>query len=143
VWLHVIIDGLDGPLARYQNSASPRGSFTDSFCDQIIVSTVAIGLMMKQPGVSIAAGSTFLVVYTAVLAISMVRNTLRIPYSWLLRPRLIVYSVIPLQLFVEVNLLEPLMWLCNAVMAFKLGTGFLKLRRRLSGPDDQTNGHTK
>ena len=135
LWLHVAMDGLDGPLARFQNCASPRGSFTDSFCDQIVVSAVTIALMMKPPGVSIAAGSTFLVVYVGVLAISMVRNTLQIPYSWLLRPRLIVYAVIPVQLLVTAHLLEPLMWICNAVMAMKLITGFLKLRRKLSGPD--------
>lgn len=138
LWLHVAMDGLDGPLARFQNCASPRGSFTDSFCDQIVVSAVTISLMMKPPGVSIAAGSTFLVAYVGVLAISMVRNTLQIPYSWLLRPRLIVYAMIPVQLVVTANLLEPLMWACNAVMALKLMTGFLKLRRKLSGPDEDS-----
>ncbi len=138
LWLHVAMDGLDGPLARFQNCASPRGSFTDSFCDQIVVSAVTIALMMKPPGVSIAAGSTFLVVYVGVLAISMVRNTLQIPYSWLLRPRLIVYAMIPVQLVVTTNLLEPLMWACNCVMALKLITGFLKLRRKLSGPDEDS-----
>ena len=138
LWLHVAMDGLDGPLARFQNCASPRGSFTDSFCDQIVVSAVTIALMMKSPGVSIAAGSTFLVVYLGVLAISMVRNTLQIPYSWLLRPRLIVYATIPMQLVAAVNFLEPLMWACDAVMALKLMTGFLKLRQKLSGPDEGT-----
>ena len=135
LWLHVALDGLDGPLARFQNVASPRGSFTDSFCDQIVVSTVTMGLMMKPPGISIAAGATFLVVYVGVLAISMVRNTLQIPYSWLLRPRLIVFAMVPVQLLVATNLLEPLVWICNVVLAFKLMTGFWKLRRRLSGPD--------
>jgi hypothetical protein len=65
----------------------------------------------------------------------MVRNTLQIPYSWLLRPRLIVFAMVPVQLLVATNLLEPLVWICNVVLAFKLMTGFWKLRRRLSGPD--------
>lgn len=137
LWLHAVVDGLDGPLARYQHRASPRGSFTDSFCDQLVVSCVTMALMMKSPGVSILAGATFLVVYVGVLAISMVRNTLRIPYSWLLRPRLIVYAAIPCQLVVVTNFLEPLMWVCNAIMSWKLMTGFWKLRNRLSGPDDK------
>lgn len=137
LWLHVALDGLDGPLARYQNVASPRGSFTDSFCDQIVVSAVTIALMMKPPGISIVAGAMFLVVYVGVLAISMVRNTLQIPYSWLLRPRLIVFALIPVQLLLATNVLEPLVWICNAVLAFKLMTGFWKLRRKLSGPDEE------
>ena len=34
--LHVLLDGLDGPLARYQHVASPRGSFVDTFTDQVV-----------------------------------------------------------------------------------------------------------
>ena len=98
LWMHVALDGFDGPLARHQNSASPRGSFTDSFCDQAVVSTVTSMLMIGRPGLSVAAGAIFLVVDTGVLAISMVRNSLQIPYSWLLRPRLILFLVIPIQL---------------------------------------------
>lgn len=56
LWIHVALDGFDGPLARYQNSASPRGSFTDSFCDQVVVSTVTIMLMVGWPRLSVAAG---------------------------------------------------------------------------------------
>ena len=32
--LHVVIDGIDGPLARHLGVDSPRGSFTDTLADQ-------------------------------------------------------------------------------------------------------------
>ncbi len=134
LWLHVALDGLDGPLARFQNSASPRGSFTDSFCDQLVVSAVTILLMSEYPGLSIRAGSTFLVVYTGVLAIAMVRNTLQIPYTWLLRPRLILFLAIPVELAGLQYSIAAVVWCSNIVLAMKLATGFYKLRKRLDGP---------
>lgn len=134
LWIHVALDGLDGPLARFQNSASPRGSFTDSFCDQLVVSVVTIMLMVGTPGISVFAGAVFLVVYTGVLAIAMVRNSLQIPYTWLLRPRLILYLAIPCELLGVPFAIAGVVWCSNVVLAFKLATGFHKLRSRLDGP---------
>ena len=37
--MHVVLDGLGSPLARCQDVASPRGSFTDTFADQLVVTT--------------------------------------------------------------------------------------------------------
>lgn len=135
LWTHVALDGLDGPLARYQNSASPRGSFTDSVCDQTVVSIVTIMLMIGWPGLSVTAGAIFLVVYTGVLAISMVRNSLQIPYSWLLRPRLILFLAIPCQLLGVPHAVAVVVWCSNVILGIKLATGFYKLRKRLDGPE--------
>jgi len=134
LWIHVALDGIDGPLARFQNSASHRGSFTDSFCDQLIVSAVTIFLMIGSPKLSIPAGAIFLVVYTGVLAISMVRNSLQIPYTWLVRPRLILFLAIPVELLGVPHAIAVVVWSGNLVLAIKLATGFYKLRKRLDGP---------
>ena len=137
LWVHVALDGIDGPLARFQNCASPRGSFTDSFCDQLVVSAVTIVLMTGRPVLSIPAGSMFLVVYTGVLAISMVRNSLQIPYTWLVRPRLILFLAIPAQLLGVSHAIAVVIWSSNVVLAIQLATGFNKLRKRLDGPGTQ------
>ena len=133
--LHVAVDGLDGPLARFQELASPRGSFTDSFCDQLVVSTVVITLMLGPPHLSVFAGSTFLVLYAGVLAIAMVRSALQIPYSWLVRPRFFLFLAIPLNLLDVPDSVPIVVWVSNALLAVKLATGFFKLRTRLDGPE--------
>jgi phosphatidylglycerophosphate synthase len=133
--IHVVIDGLDGPLARFQEAASPRGSFTDSFCDQLVVSTVIIMLMVGPPGLSVLGGSLFLVVYTGVLAIAMVRNSLNVPYSWLVRPRFFLFLAIPLQLLELPHSVSTVVWASNILLGIKLTTGFFKLRKRLDGPE--------
>jgi phosphatidylglycerophosphate synthase len=132
--IHVALDGLDGPLARFQKVASHRGSFTDSFCDQLVVSTVIIMLMTGPPRLSVAAGAIFLVVYTGVLAIAMVRNSLQVPYSWLVRPRFFLFLAIPLQLLDLPHSVATVVWVSNVLLGIKLATGFFKLRQRLDGP---------
>ena len=134
LWMHVAVDGLDGPLARFQKSESPRGSFTDSFCDQLVVSTVTIMLMVGTPKLPVFAGAIFLVLYAGVLAIAMVRNTLQIPYSWLVRPRFFLFLAIPLQLLGVPHSVASVVWVSNVLLAIKLATGFYKLRNRLDGP---------
>lgn len=134
---HVLLDGIDGPLARYQKVASPRGSFTDTVCDQLIVSVVAMSLMSgSQPLLGIFAGSIFMVLYVGVVSMAMVRNTLDIPYSWLVRPRFFFYLAIPLQL-AGVPLAVPVVtWVSNVLLGLKTASGFIKLRSRLRGPSD-------
>ncbi len=133
LWLHVVTDGLDGPLARIQNRASPRGSFTDSFCDQVVVTAVTISLMMTHH-VSLLGGTIFLVAYTGVLAIAMVRNSLQVPYSWLIRPRFFVYVAMLLALLGLPQSVELVIWCSNILLTLKLASGFWKLRNRLDGP---------
>ena len=43
--LHVLLDGLDGPLARQTGKASNKGSFTDTTSDQIVVALSTLTLM--------------------------------------------------------------------------------------------------
>jgi phosphatidylglycerophosphate synthase len=141
VLLHVLLDGLDGPLARYQQTDSQQGSFTDSFCDQIIVSAVTITLMSgTEPLIGIWAGSLFMVLYVGVLAISMVRNALRTPYSWLVRPRFFLFAAIPIELWTIPNVVSAVVWVSNVLLALKVVSGFFRLRERLPGPKPHHHG---
>jgi phosphatidylglycerophosphate synthase len=137
ILLHAAIDGLDGPLARFQKTASPRGSFTDTFCDQIIVAASTITLMMQPDAfVDILPGSVYIFVYTLLVALAMVRNALQVPYGWILRPRFIVYLWLAGEVFLFpetsfAHSLNIVVWICNAVMALKVATGFFKIRAQL------------
>ena len=74
--LHVLLDGLDGPLARFAGVASPRGSFTDTTSDQIVVALVTAGLMATG-AVGAVAGGVYIFLYTAVVVFAMVRQRAR------------------------------------------------------------------
>ena len=134
--LHVLLDGLDGPLARETGNASSRGSFTDTFADQVVVTVVIIAWMILGPSMArVSLGAIYIFLYTLVVAMSMVRNVLAIPYSWLVRPRFFVYAAIALDLWLATNWTIIILCIANTLLALKVVTGFFKLRRRLPGPD--------
>lgn len=89
--VHVLLDGIDGPLARSTGTASKKGSFTDTASDQIVVFAVMLALVsMNAAGA--AAAMVYVFSYTVVVGFAIIRNRLNIPYSWLIRPRFIVYA---------------------------------------------------
>jgi phosphatidylglycerophosphate synthase len=128
--LHVILDGLDGPLARWQHRASARGSFTDTVCDQLVLAGVVVTLMADSL-LSTWSGGAFLFLYTLVVAFAMVRNAIGIPYSWLVRPRFFLYAAILIELWLQNGMLNALTWCLTALLALKAASGFLAIRRAL------------
>jgi phosphatidylglycerophosphate synthase len=128
--LHVLLDGLDGPLARYKEVDSRSGSFTDTVSDQMVVVATTITLMFAGT-VSIPAGGVYIFLYTAVVAFAMVRNALAVPYSWLFRPRFLVYAWLLVETWFWSGSMEYVIWACNLLLAGKMITGFVRIRRRI------------
>lgn len=128
--LHVLLDGLDGPLARHLKIASNRGSFTDSVSDQLIVALTTI-TMIHYGVIGIIPGTLYLFFYTAVVVFAMVRSSLAIPYSWLIRPRLIIYAWFLVELYLWPGSLNYILWFFIVVSGWKTLTGFYKIRKML------------
>lgn len=128
--VHLILDGMDGPLARHQKSASSRGSFTDTFADQIVVTFTAI-TMIHAGYLGIWPGALYLFFYALVVLFAMVRNALTIPYSWLFRPRLLVYTWFAAEIYVCPGTLNWVVWIAILLLALKTWTGFIQIRRRM------------
>jgi len=138
--IHLLLDGLDGPLARHSGSASRSGSFTDTVGDQLVVISTTVTWMyaqaIGQPGVDIVSGSVYLSLYTVVVVFAVVRNAMGIPYSWLLRPRNFVYGWFLLESFVFIDTqfagsVVYLIWFFNLILAAKFVTGFFNIRAKL------------
>ena len=130
ILLHVALDGLDGPLARHQGLASRRGSFTDSMSDQCVVTGFTVTLMADHV-VSPVPGACYIFLYALVVGFAMVRNALSIPYSWVVRPRFVVYGWLPIEMYVWPGSMDGLLWACIVVLALKVLTGFLRIRDRI------------
>lgn len=128
--LHVLLDGLDGPLARHLGMASRRGSFTDSMADQLVVTATTITLM-KVGVVGVAAGGVYIFVYGIVVAFAMVRNAMAIPYSWLVRPRFVVYVWMVVEVWWWPGTIEYVLWLASVLLGLKMISGFLRIRKAL------------
>lgn len=128
--LHVLLDGLDGPLARQTGVASRRGSFTDTMSDQSVVTAVTITLMATNV-VGIVPGGAYVFLYTLVVGFAMIRNALAIPYSWLVRPRFIVYGWLLVETYLWHGTIDWLLWGLNGLLVWKVFTGFRKIRSRI------------
>ncbi|MFG0333110.1 MAG: CDP-alcohol phosphatidyltransferase family protein [Maioricimonas sp. JB049] len=128
--MHVLLDGLDGPLARFTRVASRRGSFTDTMADQIVVTGVTITLMTTGT-VGIVPGGAYVFLYTLVVAFAMIRNALAVPYSWLVRPRFIIYAWLLVETYAWPGSLGWLLWGFNALLTWKVLTGFRRIRAEL------------
>jgi len=128
--LHVLLDGLDGPLARFRGQASDRGSFTDTMADQVVVTATA--LTMMHAGVASAwAGGSYVFLYAIVVAFAFARNAMAAPYSWLFRPRFLVVIWFAVDAYVLPGSLDVVLWISSGILGLKCLSGFVKIRNRM------------
>ena len=128
--IHILLDGLDGPLARHARMASTKGSFLDTFCDQLVVTVTTFSLM--QAGIiSGLCGGFYVFTYAMVVLFAMVRNAMKIPYPWLIRPRFIVYAWMLVETYFWPGSIEFVIWGFSLLLGFKMGTGFNKIRSKI------------
>jgi phosphatidylglycerophosphate synthase len=127
---HVILDGLDGPLARHTGKASNRGSFTDTTSDQVVVAFSTVTLIHTGYA-GIWSGGLYIFFYTMVVIFAMVRSALAIPYSWLVRPRFIVFAWSAVEVYLWPGTLEIILWIVSLLLAIKMVTGFIRIRRQI------------
>jgi phosphatidylglycerophosphate synthase len=126
----VICDGLDGVEARLKRTNTTRGSFTDMFCDQLVVAFSTAGMAWKG-SINPVLAILFVYVYTALVIFLALHRMLQVSSRWIVRPsRMLLYIAIGLDFFFNVNLLNIL--LAIYLLAFPmLALSFWRLRRAL------------
>jgi len=126
----VICDGLDGVEARLKRTNTTRGSFTDMFCDQLVVAFSTAGMAWKG-SINAVLAILFVYVYTALVIFLALHRMLQVSSRWIVRPsRMLLYIAIGLDFFFSVNLLNIL--LVIYLLAFPmLALSFWRLRRAL------------
>jgi phosphatidylglycerophosphate synthase len=107
----VICDALDGVEARLKGENTPRGSFTDMFCDQVVVAFSVAGMAWRGE-IHPALAILFVYVYTALVTFLMLHRMLQVSSHWIIRPsRMLLYAAIALDFFFSINLLNYLLLL--------------------------------
>jgi phosphatidylglycerophosphate synthase len=128
--ISVLLDGLDGVLARYTRNVSARGSFTDMFCDQLVTACTVGGLVWANIVMGVL-GVLFVYIYTALVTFLMLHEVLAVSSSWLIRPsRILLYAFLVIYYFTGRN------WLNDLLIAYLGATpllllSFTRLRRAL------------
>jgi phosphatidylglycerophosphate synthase len=107
----VICDALDGVEARLTGENTPRGSFTDMFCDQTVVAFSVAGMAWRGE-IHPALAILFVYVYTALVTFLMLHRMLQVSSHWIIRPsRMLLYAAIALDFFFRIDLLNYLLLL--------------------------------
>ena len=130
LFIHVLLDGLDGPVARHSGSSSAKGSFTDTAVDQIVITVVMLTLM-HMGIIGPVTGAVYIFSYSIVVAFAIIRNYMNVPYSWLLRPRFVIYAWMVVEFYFWPHTLAYIVWFFNILLVGKLTSGFVKIRRKL------------
>ncbi|PIR38456.1 MAG: hypothetical protein COV35_06720 [Alphaproteobacteria bacterium CG11_big_fil_rev_8_21_14_0_20_39_49] len=128
--LHVLLDGIDGPLARYSKTDSNKGSFADTACDQIVIVAIGLGLIDANL-VTPLSGAVYILLYTVVIGFSMVRSAMGIPYKWLIRPRFLLYIWLYFEFYVIDGFTTYILWGFSLILLLNVITGYFKIRRAL------------
>jgi archaetidylinositol phosphate synthase len=105
----IVLDGLDGVEARLTKTKTPRGSFTDMFCDEVVVAFSVGGLAWKgliHPVLAVL----FVYVYTALVTFLVLHRMLNVSSAGIVRPsRMLLYVAIALYFFFHIDLLNYLL----------------------------------
>ncbi len=126
----VACDGLDGVEARLTGKSTPRGSFTDMFCDQAVVAFSVAGMAWKQ-AIHPVLAILFVYVYTSLVTFLMVHQMLQVSSRWLVRPsRFLLYVAIALYFFWQIDILNYLLLVYLLALPL-LGLSFWRLRNAL------------
>jgi len=126
----LVCDSLDGVEARLTGTNTMRGSFTDVFCDQLVVAFTVAGMAWKgliHPALAVI----FVSVYTSLVMFLVLHRLLRVSSFGVVRPsRMLLYAAIALYFFFHIDLLNYLLlvYLLALCLVF---LSFWRLRKAL------------
>ncbi|HEU5228876.1 MAG TPA: CDP-alcohol phosphatidyltransferase family protein [Ktedonobacteraceae bacterium] len=126
----IVFDGLDGVEARLRGKSTPRGSFTDLFCDQAVVAFSVAGMAWKQ-AIHPVLAILFVYIYTALGIFLMLHQILQASSRWIVRPsRMLLYGAIGLYFLFQIDVLNYLLLFYLFALPI-LGLSFWRLRNAL------------
>ena len=130
VWLHVILDALDGPIARTTGTAGPAGAFTDMCVDHsgmLITSCILTAAGFINPTAAVAYVSS----YTVAVAFTIWLNMIGHPFKVVIRTKYLLYALVTACGLFDVNLIDKAVVLFSVIHVLFAVAGFAKLKRIL------------
>ena len=126
----LVIDGIDGALARATGQASGFGALVDQYCDHIREVTV-VGGMALWGGLAILPAVLYGLIYTGLNLTLCLAHARGAPVPWAVKSYLVVYPALFLYLWFGLNLLTPAVLLSEALMLIVIGMGLRNLARTM------------
>lgn len=126
----VLLDALDGALARYRRASSAKGAFTDAFCDETVVA-LTVGGLVWQGAINPVLGLAFVFIYTMLVTLLLIHQMLAVSSHWIIRPsRMLLYVFVGIYYFFGENWLDGLLWVYLLAIPM-LGISYRHIHRAL------------
>jgi phosphatidylglycerophosphate synthase len=130
LFLHVIIDAFDGPLARLTGKDGDAGAFTDIVCDHSGMFIVSIALIYYN-FVDGFFAAIYIYIYTIMILLTIIRNKMKIPAKLVIRSKYYLYLLYGVWAFFGYNYMTEGMILFTLLMLPVTITSFFAIRERL------------
>ena len=98
IFIHFLLDGLDGSLARFQKKDSFYGTFIDMVYDYIGIVSASIFILFFNYSNTILV-LIYTLLYTIVLVNSLILGYIKRPYKYVLRPRIYIYIALAIDVY--------------------------------------------
>ncbi len=128
--LHVLTDGIDGPVARVTKKAGNKGAFLDILCDHTGIFVATAGLVYYGL-VNGVVGLVYIYIYTIMIVFTIVRNVMRISPKIVVRTKYYVYILFAVYVFSSRNYLNEAMLIFSAIMVVSVLNDFSAIRKKL------------
>jgi phosphatidylglycerophosphate synthase len=124
----LLVDGLDGALARATGRASPFGAVVDQYCDHIREVTV-VGGMAVWGTLAILPAVLYGLIYTGLNLTIYLANVRGVSVPWAVKSYAVVYPALFLQLWFGLDVLTPAVVISECLMLVVIGFGLRNLSR--------------
>ncbi|MDH7485370.1 MAG: CDP-alcohol phosphatidyltransferase family protein [Anaerolineae bacterium] len=126
--LTLLLDALDGTLARHTGRASPFGALLDQFCDHVR-EVLVIAALARAGALSPFPAVLYAIAYPALNLTLFLCNVYRVPLPVALKSYLVVYPALFAYLWFGVNWLDGAVSLSVGLMALVVVQGLFYLQR--------------
>lgn len=128
IWLHLIVDSLDGTLARYQSKNSPNGAIIDAMCDHVGIISASLFAYMFMI-INLVSILIFVGLYTALILIVFYLLKHKSSYRFIIRPRFYFYVALTIDVFRFIDITYYIVLISSAVMFVEVVAGIVKVLR--------------
>lgn len=127
IWLHMLLDGIDGALARFQKNNSIRGTYIDVICDQVGITTALIFVLYFNIANPINI-TVFYIFYAIVLIISIYLLYRKSRYEIVYRPRIFFYYALTIDALIFIRFTEIVVFISNILLFVAIILGFYQIK---------------
>lgn len=131
ILIHILLDGLDGPLARKQGTAGNAGAFTDICVDQAGLLVVLLTLIHYELAESFSVASYGLL-YIIMITFMVILNERSVHLPTIIRSKYLLYIVLLIEALWPLSILNQFLGLFALYMLAINLYLFQKLRLSLS-----------